>query len=204
MIEIVSYRHRHTPSQQHLQLWPLGSSSMVDDTRMEWLCSMWDSYFFISDCCSKYSFLPQAVVVPRLPAHPAPLPQVPQPQPSNPRWLLSPPKPTLKISKLKSGKCQSPSQLLFLDPIMYINSPLQVLFYPGTWRGSRQCIRGSPHTRYTLTRNSSTTVVRLSQMFGARLEMWRHCRCLWPAHSRSFIPDTSTTLQCELKMNTAG
>jgi hypothetical protein len=44
----------------------------------------------------------QRAVAPLL-QHPAPLPDV-FPQPQNPMWKLMPPKPKLKISRLKTGK----------------------------------------------------------------------------------------------------
>ena len=37
-------------------------------------------------------------------SHPAPLPDMPNPQPHAPSWKKLPPRPTLKISRLKSGK----------------------------------------------------------------------------------------------------
>ena len=37
-------------------------------------------------------------------SHPAPLPDMPNPQPHAPSWKRLPPRPTLKISRLKSGK----------------------------------------------------------------------------------------------------
>ena len=36
--------------------------------------------------------------------HPAPLPDMPNPQPHSPTWKKIPPRPSLKISKLKTGK----------------------------------------------------------------------------------------------------
>ena len=40
---------------------------------------------------------------PILPKHPAPLPSMPNPQPSNPAWKALPPKLILKITQLKAG-----------------------------------------------------------------------------------------------------
>ena len=37
-------------------------------------------------------------------SHPAPLPEMPNPQPHLPSWKKIPPRPTLTISKIKAGK----------------------------------------------------------------------------------------------------